>query len=72
MRHFNSSYSEALLVPVHDRKLFFTFLKGDFEKEQERIEEMKQNSSSSKGKNQRRLTGDQVKQFAMQQQKKMT
>lgn len=71
MRHFNSSYSEALLVPVHDRKLFFNFLKDDFEKEQERIDEMK-NSSSSKGRGQKRISGDQVKQFAMQQQNKMT
>lgn len=61
MKHLGVGYNDVLMMPVYERKMFITFLKEDFEKEEEQYEKM----TNSSGKPKTHLTGDAVKNFAM-------
>ena len=66
MRAMNISYNEIMEMPVHERRFFINIFTEQREKEEEKLEELRNNSnmSSSKGTRTKRISGNAVKNFS--------
>lgn len=65
MKHLGASYSDVLIMPTYKRKEFLQFLNNDYETQKEQMDEIKQKNGHGK----KRLSGNDVKAFALKQQK---
>ena len=61
-RHIGFSREDTMRMPTRERRGHIYRFKKEVEKQQEMIEEARANSSSGKGKNTKRVSGDALKQ----------
>jgi len=62
MQHLNMGYNDAMMMPTYERRFFISLLIKQNEKKMEFIENEKSNSvSTSKGKRQTKLSGNNLK-----------